>query len=146
MTGGQDIAAALRRPLTGLLLRVPGVRAAAQRGITTRYAPGPLAERRRHRRDLPGTPCPQPTVRVDGRSVRLDEVLGDGYALLTAGPVPAELQAWAQRLGAPTLRLGAGPADVVLAEAGELRTWLAGGRASAALLRPDRIVQATAPG
>ncbi|WP_433554893.1 bifunctional 3-(3-hydroxy-phenyl)propionate/3-hydroxycinnamic acid hydroxylase [Pseudonocardia xinjiangensis] len=146
MTGGQDIAAALRRPLTGLLLRVPGVRAAAQRGISTRYAPGPLVERRRHRRDLPGTPCPQPTVRVDGRSVRLDEVLGDGHALLAAGPVPAELQAWAQGLGAPTLRMGAGPADVVLDEAGELRTWLAGGRAAAALVRPDRIVQATAPG
>ncbi|HEY4422126.1 MAG TPA: bifunctional 3-(3-hydroxy-phenyl)propionate/3-hydroxycinnamic acid hydroxylase [Pseudonocardia sp.] len=147
MTGGQDVAAALRRPVTGLLLRIPGVRTAAQRGIATHYGPGPLVERRRHRRDLSGTPCPQPTVQVDGRPVRLDEVLGDGYALLAAGPVPRSVLARARRLGARTLYLGPGPhpCDVTVEDGVELHAWLERGRASAALLRPDRIVLATTP-
>ena len=152
MTGGQDIAAALRRPATGLLLRVPGVRAAAQRGIATRYAPGPLVDRRRHRRDLSGTHCPQPTVLVDGHASRLDDVLGDGYTLLAAGPVPPALRARAQGLRAPVLQLRPTPEAAgrvhdygQLDDGGHLRAWLAGGRACAALLRPDRIVLATAP-
>ncbi|HET6259005.1 MAG TPA: bifunctional 3-(3-hydroxy-phenyl)propionate/3-hydroxycinnamic acid hydroxylase [Pseudonocardia sp.] len=153
MTGGQDIAAALRRPATGLLLRVPGVRAAAQRGIATRYAPGPLVDRRRHRRDLAGTHCPQPTVLVDGHPSRLDDVLGDGYTLLAAGPVPPALRARAQRLGATVLQLRPTPEAAgrvqhdhgQLDDGGQLRAWLARGRAGAALLRPDRIVLATAP-
>ncbi len=141
MTGGQDVAAALRRPAAGLLLRVPGVRAAALRGIATRYPPGPLVDRRRHRHDLTGTPCPQPPVRVDGRAVRLDDVLGDGYALLTAGPVPPALGAAADRLGARVVRVG----EEVDDHTGALRDWLRRGRAAAALVRPDRIVRSTAP-
>jgi 3-(3-hydroxy-phenyl)propionate hydroxylase len=147
MTGGQDVAAALRRPVAGLLLRIPGVRTAARRGIATRYGPGPLVERRRHRRDLSGTPCPQPTVRVDGQQVRLDEVLGDGYALLATGSVPRSMLARARRLGARTLHLGPGPhaGDVTVEDSEELLVWLERGRASAALLRPDHIVLATTP-
>jgi 3-(3-hydroxy-phenyl)propionate hydroxylase len=146
MTGGQDIAAALRRPVAGLLLRIPRVRAAAQRGIVTRYAPGPLVQRRRHRRDLSGTLCPQPTVRADGRLVRLDEVLGDGYALLATGPVQPALLATAARLGARTLQLDRDPhAPNAVLDSEELLSWLERGRASAVLLRPDRIVQATTP-
>ncbi|WP_433284315.1 bifunctional 3-(3-hydroxy-phenyl)propionate/3-hydroxycinnamic acid hydroxylase [Pseudonocardia sp. CA-142604] len=147
MTGGQDLVAALRRPAAGLLLRIPGVRTAAQRGIATRYGPGPLVERRRHRRDLSGTPCPQPTVQVDGRPVRLDEVLGDGYALLATGSAPRSVLARARRLGARTLHLGPGPhaGDMTIEDGEELLDWLEHGRASAALLRPDRIVLETTP-
>jgi 3-(3-hydroxy-phenyl)propionate hydroxylase len=148
MTGGQDLAAALRRPLTGLLLRVPGVRAAAQRGITTRYPAGRLVDRRRHRRDLVGTFCPQPTVHVAGRRTRLDDVLGDGYALLTTGPVPPELRVRAHRLGARTVHIGVpagSPGIAVADDGGTVAAWLDRGRSGAVLLRPDRIVAASAP-
>ena len=138
MTGGQDIAGALRRPLAGLLLRVPAVRRRAQRGIETRYPAGPLVHRRRHRHDLAGTPCPQPRLRPDGRL--LDDVLGDGWRLIVAGPVDPRLAALAGRVGARSVRLG-----VDVTDDGQLAAWLAGGRASAALLRPDRIVMASSP-
>jgi 3-(3-hydroxy-phenyl)propionate hydroxylase len=140
LTGGPGITAALRRPLAGALLRLPAVRERAQRGIATRYPPGPLVDRRRHRIDLPGTPCPQPAVRVGGRPTRLDDALGPGWALLTAGPAESAMAARAARLGARTVRLGEDVTDD-----GVLHDWLAGARASAALIRPDRIVCATTP-
>jgi 3-(3-hydroxy-phenyl)propionate hydroxylase len=138
MTGGHDVAAALRRPLAGLLLQVPAVRRRAERGIETRYPPGPLVDRRRHRHDLAGTPCPQPRLRPDGRL--LDDVLGDGWCVLAAGPVDPRLTALAERTSARTVRLG-----VDVTDDGQLAAWLARGRAYAALLRPDRIVMATSP-
>jgi 3-(3-hydroxy-phenyl)propionate hydroxylase len=138
LTGGPDALAALRRPAVGLLLRVPAVRARAERGIATRYPPGPLVDRPRHRVDLPGTPCPQPTVRVAGRPTRLDDVLGPGWALLTTGVPNPALAARAASTDARTVRLG-----VDVTDDAKLRAWLAGGGASCALVRPDRIVQAT---
>lgn len=142
MTGGQDVAAALRRPIAGLLLRLPAVRAAAQRGIGTRHPPGPFIDRRRHRRDLAGTICPQPVVvRVDGEpEVLLDEILGDGYALVHVGPVEPRLRDRADALGARRVELGHGFLD----ERGELSAWMRRGATSAVLLRPDRVVLATA--
>jgi 3-(3-hydroxy-phenyl)propionate hydroxylase len=140
LTGGPNATAALRRPLAGLLLRVPAVRERAQRGVATRYPAGPLVDRRRHRADLPGTPCPQPVVRVTGTPTRLDDALGTGYALLTSGEPDPALAARARRLGARTVRLGVDVTDDDV-----LRAWLACGRAAAALVRPDRIVRASAP-
>ncbi|RZT84572.1 3-(3-hydroxy-phenyl)propionate hydroxylase [Pseudonocardia sediminis] len=129
MTGGPGAVAALRRPLVAGALRIPGVRARASRVLTTRFPAGESVDRRRHRRDLVGAHCPQ--VRIGDR--RLDDVLGPGWALVTDGPVPDGLRARAERVGAGTVRVG------------ELGGWLAAGRAGAALLRPDRIVAATAP-
>jgi 3-(3-hydroxy-phenyl)propionate hydroxylase len=140
MTGGAGVTAALRRPLTGMLLRLPGIRARAERGLVPRFPAGPLVDRVRHRHDLPGTVCPQPAVRAGGPAMRLDEVLGDGWALLTAGSVDPRLATRARMLGARTVRLG-----LDLADDGTLLAWLAAGGASAALVRPDRVVQATSP-
>jgi 3-(3-hydroxy-phenyl)propionate hydroxylase len=145
MTGGPHATAALRRPLARLLLTVPPLRARAERGITTRYPPGPLVDRPRHRGDPVGTVCPQPVVGVHGRRVRLDDVLGDGYALLSAGPVAEALHARARALKARTVRLTPGPADVTASDdEGRLGAWLRRGGVSAVLLRPDRVVRASA--
>ncbi|MDN5917068.1 MAG: hypothetical protein L0I76_18515, partial [Pseudonocardia sp.] len=140
MTGGPGAVAALRRPLVAGALRIPGVRARAERLLSTRFPASELVDRRRHRRDLVSTFCPQ--VRIGGE--RLDDLLGSGWALIADGPVPEDLHARAERVGARVVPVGAaqpGP-DAV---GGELRRWLAGGRAGAALLRPDRVVAATAP-
>jgi 3-(3-hydroxy-phenyl)propionate hydroxylase len=73
----------------------------------------------------------------------LDDVLGAGFALLVAGPVDPGLRERARALGAVTVRLGPGPGEVT--DDGAVGAWLRRGRASAVLLRPDRIVTAASP-
>lgn len=140
MTGGPDLVAALRRPVAAALLRLPGAEARALRGTAVRLPPSAWVDRRPHRRALPGTPCPQPCVRVDGERRRLDDVLGPGFALLVAGPVGPALRARARALDARTVRLGHDVTD-----GGPLTAWLHRGRATAVLLRPDRVVLAAEP-
>ena len=66
---------------------------------------------------------PQPRVVVDGRRCRLDDVLGDGEAVLTA-----DLE----------VRRADGTATHVEDPTGTLRRWL--GSAGSVRIRPDRIV------
>ena len=84
-----------------------------------------------HREDLVGTLCPQ--ARIGGGL--LDDLLGPGWSLLTDGAVPPDLRARSERAGARIVPVGDS----------SLRGWLLAGRAGAALLRPDRVVAATAP-
>jgi 3-(3-hydroxy-phenyl)propionate hydroxylase len=145
MTGGQDGAAALRRTAVGLACRIPGVSAVLGRGLSRRLPTGPLARRGglltglgpgglRPGAGLGGSHCPQPWVRVDGHRVRLDDVLGDSFAVLTAVAPSPSLLAAADVLGARLV-------DVRdLGDDGTLAAWLRAGRADAVLLRPDRVV------
>lgn len=135
MTGGQDRAAAVRRTLLGTACRVPGVTGLAGRGITPALASGPLVRRGR----LCGTCCPQPWVTADGRRTRLDDVLGDSFAVLTAVPLSPSTRAVAEGLGARIVRVDEVGDDGILA------AWLHDGRAAAVLLRPDRVVLDTVP-
>ncbi|MEU0967436.1 bifunctional 3-(3-hydroxy-phenyl)propionate/3-hydroxycinnamic acid hydroxylase [Streptomyces sp. NPDC005917] len=141
MTGGQDRGAALRRAVVGAACRIPGVTSTVSRDLSPALASGPLVRRRPGLtvRALAGTFCPQPWVIVDARRVRLDDVLGDGFAVLTAVPPTARMTAVASALGASTVRLDA------LGDAGTLAAWLGRGRADAVLLRPDRVVLDTVP-
>ncbi|MFF4028439.1 bifunctional 3-(3-hydroxy-phenyl)propionate/3-hydroxycinnamic acid hydroxylase [Streptomyces sviceus] len=133
MTGGQDSAAALRRRALAAACRIPGLTELAGRDLSPPLTAGPLV-RRGVRRGLAGTHCPQPWVSVGGRHTRLDDVLGDAFAVLTAaGPGPA-LTALAHGLGVPAVPV----AD--LCDDGTLAAWLRAGRADAVLLRPDRVV------
>ncbi len=118
LTGGQGATAALRRALVRALCRLPGVSTAALKVASPRLARGPLVRRRD---PLAGTLCPQwPTP-----AGWFDDLLGDGYALVTASPYPGH--------------------NVVVAEPGTpAAAWLGAARVHAALVRPDRIVQATA--
>ncbi|WP_406487488.1 bifunctional 3-(3-hydroxy-phenyl)propionate/3-hydroxycinnamic acid hydroxylase [Streptomyces phaeochromogenes] len=140
MTGGQDGAAALRRGVLAAAFRIPGLPAAAARDLSPALAAGPLVRRRALRRarwggrGLVGGICPQPWVTVDGRRVRLDELLGDSFAVLTAAPPSPSLRAVADGLGARTVQVTG------LGDDGRLSAWLRAGRADAVLLRPDRVV------
>ncbi|QJT06040.1 bifunctional 3-(3-hydroxy-phenyl)propionate/3-hydroxycinnamic acid hydroxylase [Streptomyces asoensis] len=141
MTGGQDGAAAVRRGLLNAVVRIPGLSAAAARDLVPVLAAGPLVHRRARwgGRGLVGGFCPQPWVTVDGRRVRLDELLGDSFALLTAVPPTPSLRAVADGLGARTVPVAG------LGDDGRLAAWLREGRADAVLLRPDRVVMDVVP-
>jgi 3-(3-hydroxy-phenyl)propionate hydroxylase len=127
MTGGGDRAALLRRAVLTAVRRVPRLAAFAAASRTPPLRPGPLVRRPRV---VPGSPVgsllPQPPLDGPGR---LDDVLGPGWAVVTAGgPVPPD---WRGRV----VRVGV---DV---QSPELTRWL--GRRSV-LVRPDRIVAAVA--
>ncbi|MFF4566366.1 bifunctional 3-(3-hydroxy-phenyl)propionate/3-hydroxycinnamic acid hydroxylase [Streptomyces sp. NPDC001435] len=141
MTGGQDRAAALRRAVVGTACRIPGVTAAVSRDLSPALTAGPLVRRRPWLlgRGLAGTFCPQPWVIADGSRVRLDDVLADSFAVLTAVPPSPQMTAVAAALGAPTIHVDD------LGDDGTLATWLVRGRADAVLLRPDRVVLDTVP-
>ncbi|MEU6653721.1 bifunctional 3-(3-hydroxy-phenyl)propionate/3-hydroxycinnamic acid hydroxylase [Streptomyces sp. NPDC046900] len=141
MTGGQDRAAALRRALVGAACRIPGVTATVSRDLSPALTVGPLVRCRPRLigRVLAGTFCPQPWVIVDGRRVRLDDVLGDSFTVLTTVPPTPQVTAVAAALGAPVIRVED------LRDEGTVAAWLARGRADAVLLRPDRVVMDTVP-
>ncbi|MEU6356142.1 3-(3-hydroxyphenyl)propionate hydroxylase, partial [Streptomyces sp. NPDC047072] len=83
--------------------------------------------------------CPQPWVSPGGRRTRLDEALGDSFAVLTATAPGPSLTALAHGLGVrvvPVTELG---------DDGTLAAWLRAGRADAVLLRPDRVVMDVVP-
>lgn len=141
MTGGQDGAAAVRRGALGAAVRVPGLSAAAARDLSPALTAGPLVPRRAlpHSRALVGRFCPQPWVAAEGRRVRLDALLGDSFAVLTAVPLSPSLKAVADGLGARTVPVAG------LGDNGRLADWLRHGRADAVLLRPDRVVMDVVP-
>ncbi|MGY6024730.1 bifunctional 3-(3-hydroxy-phenyl)propionate/3-hydroxycinnamic acid hydroxylase MhpA [Streptomyces spinosirectus] len=138
MTGGQDGAAALRRGLLAAACRIPGLPAAAGRDLSPRLTAGPLV-RRRMRRGLVGTHCPQPWSTADGGRTRLDELLGDSFAVLTAAEPWPSLNALAHGLGVRAITV------TDLGDGGTLAAWLRAGRADAVLLRPDRVVMDVVP-
>ncbi|MER6031362.1 bifunctional 3-(3-hydroxy-phenyl)propionate/3-hydroxycinnamic acid hydroxylase [Streptomyces sp. NPDC001851] len=141
MTGGQDRGAAIRRAVVGAACRIPGVTAAVSRDLSPALAANPLVRRRPRLtgRSLAGTFCPQPRVIVDGRRERLDDILGDSFAVLTALPPTARMTGVATALGASVIHVDD------LDDDGTLAAWLSRGRADAVLLRPDRVVMDTVP-
>jgi 3-(3-hydroxy-phenyl)propionate hydroxylase len=138
MTGGQDGAAAVRRRLLAAACRIPGLTAAVGRDLSPPLTAGPLV-RRGIRRGLVGTHCPQPWITADGRRTRLDEVLGDSFAVLTAAEPWPSLDTVAHGLGGRVVPV------TDLGDDGTLADWLHTGRADAVLLRPDRVVMDVVP-
>jgi 3-(3-hydroxy-phenyl)propionate hydroxylase len=133
LTGGQDRAAIIRRVALAGLCRVPGFTAAVADGASPRLTGSALLDRRRlDPRDPAGRLCPQPTILADPDEVRLDALLGDGWALLTDGPADAPA-------GVRHVDISAfGPPG-----AAQMRRWLRKHRTQAVLIRPDRIIAAT---
>jgi 3-(3-hydroxy-phenyl)propionate hydroxylase len=128
MTAGGRFGNAMRRLVVPRLGVLPGIRARVTDGATpalrrSRYVVAP-----RLRRGLTGTLCPNPLL---DNVRRLDDEIGRGFALVTATAPSAR-----QR----DLLTGRG-ASVVVA-GGELAAWLRQGRATVAIVRPDRTVMA----
>jgi 3-(3-hydroxy-phenyl)propionate hydroxylase len=145
MTGGTMRTARLRRALLRAVTRVPGIEDRALETTWPAFSTGPLVQRR-GRRSPAGRLLPQPRVRTaDGRVVRLDSVLGNGFAVLYRGPDAAtsyepELREWFDRLGTTFVRIGADVDDVD----GVLTRLLDAAGSDALLLRPDRVIAADA--
>ncbi|OBG91756.1 3-(3-hydroxyphenyl)propionate hydroxylase [Mycobacterium sp. E3251] len=128
MTGGGRPGNAARRAVLPRLRLIPGLRDKVADSRTPELRRSALVRRSLRRHRLAGTLCPNPALR---NGQRLDDVLGAGFALIsTARPGAADEAALRQR-----------DVAVLVTEAGSpLEAWLERGRATAALVRPDRTV------
>ncbi|MFE1442724.1 bifunctional 3-(3-hydroxy-phenyl)propionate/3-hydroxycinnamic acid hydroxylase [Streptomyces sp. NPDC058739] len=152
MTGGGTGTVLARNAVLPALSRVPGASGLVLSAVSPPLRSGPLVGFHRPGHPRPGTVCPQPLIPdADGTPRLLDDLLGENFALLATAPISPALHALLRALDARVLNLhtprrqqpgtggngqGAGPGI------GALVRWM--GRAGAVLLRPDRVVLATA--
>ncbi|TFV82805.1 bifunctional 3-(3-hydroxy-phenyl)propionate/3-hydroxycinnamic acid hydroxylase [Blastococcus sp. CT_GayMR16] len=137
MTRGGRAGDVLRRGVLAVARRIPAAARLATDSRTPPLAAGPEVQRRgRAGRRLAGSLVPQPDVVVDGRRCRFDDVLDR----VLDGATGAELAL--VRPGELTLRVAGRPPVQVQDDGGALTSWLTGASASAAQIRPDRIVRA----
>jgi len=130
MTGGGRVGDLIRHVVFPRMqnLRLPGTRTSAADGVAPGLRSSALVVKSRRPGGLAGTLCPNPVLH-DG--LRFDEVVGNRFALITSSSLTDT-----QRNG-----LNSRGAAVVLAAPGsDLDGWLRKGRASAAIVRPDRAV------
>ncbi len=128
MTGGGHWGDVARRAVLPRLRLVPGLRDKLVDSATPALHSSSLVCKSRRSRRLAGTLCPNPLL-PDGR--RLDDVVGTAFALITTSLPGASDEGSLRRRGVVVLVAQPGSA---------LETWLGRGRATAALVRPDRTV------
>ena len=128
MTAGGDFGNLARRLLVTRMHFIPGMRNKIVGSRTPALRRSAFVGSSHVPRRLAGTLCPN-AVCADGH--RLDDVLGNGFSVITALPITA-----AQR---STLD-ARGVATHLAAPGSELAEWLRRGHVSAAVVRPDRTV------
>lgn len=128
MTQGGRAGDLLRRALAPRLHWVPGLRDRLLDSETPPLRRSALVEGRRFRRSLNGRLCPNAPL---GDDVRYDDVTHNGFVFVTAVPLSPEQRALLAGRGTEVLEVTPGSA---------LFTWLADGKAAAALVRPDFTV------
>lgn len=130
MTGGGRVGDLIRHVVFPRMqsLRMPGTRVSAADGIAPGLRGSDLVIKSRTPGGLAGTLCPNPIL-SDG--FRLDDVVGNRFTLITSSSLTDAQRDELSRRGAAVIETAAGS---------ELDRWLHGGRASAAIVRPDRAV------
>jgi 3-(3-hydroxy-phenyl)propionate hydroxylase len=99
-----------------------------------------------NRKRLTGHLFPQPVVtRIDGAPVLLDEVIGQGFAIVARqgaiSSLPPEVRELADHLPLRFVTFAAAPAAGVIGDqSGALQQWFRRAEADFALVRPDRYV------
>ncbi|HEX4586825.1 MAG TPA: bifunctional 3-(3-hydroxy-phenyl)propionate/3-hydroxycinnamic acid hydroxylase [Mycobacterium sp.] len=131
MTAGGEFGNLMRRLVVTRMQYVPGMRNKVIDGRTPALHRSAFVHKRRAARQLSGTLCPNPVCTGAGR---LDDLLGNGFALITSEPPSDEQRA---------LLSGRGATVHIARPGGELATWLRRGHATAAIIRPDRTVMRT---
>ncbi|MDV7135243.1 bifunctional 3-(3-hydroxy-phenyl)propionate/3-hydroxycinnamic acid hydroxylase MhpA [Williamsia muralis] len=141
LTGGQDRLASVRRAAVTALCHVPRI-AHALPDASPSLRRGPLVQRRGMLSRLNGTLFPQPWVRTPDGARRLDDLLGLRYALISRGPLRNDTANRLARMGLTHIDVDAlacvpstnpSPSEVMRAH-----------HSHAVLLRPDRVVMASA--
>jgi 3-(3-hydroxy-phenyl)propionate hydroxylase len=130
MTGGGAVGDVVRRVVFPRLsnLHLPGTRTSAADGVAPGLRKSSLVVKSRVPGQLAGTLCPNPVLR-DG--LHLDQVVGNRFAVVTSAHLsPAQQEELSRR----------GAAVVAVTGDSELGRWLRGGRATAAIVRPDGAV------
>jgi 3-(3-hydroxy-phenyl)propionate hydroxylase len=128
MTAGGEVGNFLRRVVVPRLHLVPGLRKKIVDSTTPALHSSELVVKSSRRRQLAGGLCPNPVL-VEGK--RLDEVVGARFAVVTSAPLdPSQNDEMASR----------GTVVVTAHPGTELDRWLRAGRATAAVVRPDRTV------
>lgn len=130
MTGGGRAGDLIRQVVFPRMqgLRLPGTRASAVEGVTPGLRSSDLVIKSRRRGGLAGTLCPNPVL-SDG--VSFDEMVGNRFALVTSVPLTDAQRGELDSRGTVVVAASAGS---------ELDRWLREGRATAAIVRPDRTV------
>jgi 3-(3-hydroxy-phenyl)propionate hydroxylase len=157
MTGGQDVAAAVRRLLLAGAVRSARIRDAVAATATPRLRGGALrhtSARSRPPRSLRvGALIPNPLLCLpNGKQVRLDDVLDGAPATMTARRPEPDLVALCQKQGITLVRV-TDDASAEPVDAGWVDTRLAPGRTTGlkaltddpsltVLVRPDRVIAA----
>jgi len=130
MTGGGRLGDLIRKVVFPRLetLRLPGTRTSAADGVAPGLRRSAMVVKSRTPGQLAGTLCPNPVLR-DG--LRVDQVVGNRFALVTSSPLSDAQRSQVSSRGAVV---------VSVAPASELGRWLKQGRATAAIVRPDGAV------
>jgi 3-(3-hydroxy-phenyl)propionate hydroxylase len=130
MTGGGRVGDLIRHTVFPRMqnLRLPGTRVSAADGVSPGLRSSGLVIKSRTPGGLAGSMCPNPVL-ADGK--RFDEVVGNRFALITSSSLNPGLGDEVVRRGAVVIQAAPGS---------ELDRWLRDGRATAAIVRPDRAV------
>jgi 3-(3-hydroxy-phenyl)propionate hydroxylase len=130
MTGGGRVGDLIRHTVFPRMqnLRLPGTRVSAADGVAPGLRSSGLVIKSRTPGGLAGSMCPNPVL-ADGK--RFDEVVGNRFALITSLSLSPGLGDEVVRRGAVVIQAAPGS---------ELDSWLRKGRATAAIVRPDRAV------
>lgn len=128
MTQGGRAGDVLRKAIAPRLHWVPGLRDRLLDGETPPLCRSDFVERRTLRHPLNGRLCPNALLAT---GLRYDEVTHGGFVLVTGVPLSPDQQALLADRGTEVLEVSPGSA---------LHSWLADGKATAALVRPDFTV------
>ncbi len=130
MTGGGRLGELVRHVVFPRLgnLRLPGTRTSAADGVAPGLHRSAMVVKSRTPGQLAGTLCPNPVLR-DG--LRLDQVVGNRFALVTSAALSLAQETELRRRGAVVVSVGS---------ESPLGRWLKQGRATAAIVRPDGAV------
>lgn len=128
MTAGGELGDFARRVVVPRLHLIPVVRKRISDSATPPLHRSALVMRSRGRRQLAGRLCPNPVL-AEGK--RFDSLVGPGFGVITSARLTSSQRAELTARGAAVVTTQPGSA---------LAAWLRTGRATTAVVRPDRTV------